>query len=247
MIITEEQKTESKAFFKEALGILNESNTSYIIGGAFAVYQHTGIYRNTKDLDIFCKHNEYPKILKTFMGKGFRTELTDARWLAKIRQGDYYIDIIFDTVNNICKVDDSWFKFAERGVYEGLDVLFMAPEELIWLKSYVQNRERFDGADINHIILKSGRNLNWQRLLERLDQHWHILLAELLIFQFTYPSEYNQIVPKWIFDELIRRVSEQYDLPQAEEKVCRGPLLDQTQYAIDIKEWEYKVTTIMTI
>jgi hypothetical protein len=247
MIITDEQKMESTAFFKEALEILAECEATYIIGGAFAVFYHTGIYRNTKDLDIFCRHSEYPRILKCFMAKGFKTELTDARWLAKIHKGEYYIDVIFDTVNNICKVDDSWIANAIKGDFEGFNVMFLAPEELIWLKSYVQNRERFDGADINHILLKKGKNLDWKRLLDRIDQHWHILLAELLIFQFVYPSEYRDIVPKWLFDELIRKTVEQYDIPGSYDKVCRGPLIDQTQYAIDIREWGYKVATITTV
>jgi hypothetical protein len=247
MIITDEQKRESTAFFKEALEILSESKANYLIGGAFAVFQHAGIYRNTKDLDVFCKHSEYPKILKSFAAKGFKVELTDIRWLAKIRKGEYFIDVIFDTVNNICKVDDSWFKYATKGEYEGMEVKFLAPEELIWLKSYVQNRERFDGADINHIILKAGKNMDWKRLLDRLDQHWHILLAQILIFQFVYPADYHDIIPKWLFDELISRSNEQYDLPESGEKVCRGPLIDQTQYAVDIKQWDYKVVTITTI
>jgi hypothetical protein len=227
--------------------VLAECGATYIIGGAFAVFHHTGIYRNTKDLDIFCRHSEYPRILKCFMAKGFKTELTDARWLAKIHKGEYYIDVIFDTVNNICKVDDSWMANATKGVFEGFDVMFLAPEELIWLKSYVQNRERFDGADINHILLKKGKDLDWKRLLDRLDQHWHILLAELLVFQFVYPAEYQNIIPKWLFDELIRKTVEQYDIPGSSDKVCRGPLIDQTQYAIDIREWGYKVTTITTV
>ena len=43
------------------------------------------------------------------------------------------------------------------------------------------------------------------------------------------------------------RAYEQYDLPPSLEKVCRGPVIDQTQYMIDIKEWDYKVTTIKTV
>jgi hypothetical protein len=247
MIITEEQKKESTAFFKEALGILAESKINYLIGGAFAVFQYSGIFRNTKDLDVFCKYNDFPKILKSFKDKGFKVELTDARWLAKIIKGEYFIDIIFDTTNNICRVDDSWFQYATKGYFEGIEVKYLAPEELIWLKSYVQNRERFDGADINHIILKNGKNIDWKRLLDRMDQHWHILLAQIILFQFVYPADYLNIIPKWLFDELIRRANEQYDLPETTDKVCRGPLIDQTQYAIDIKQWNYKVVTITTI
>lgn len=247
MIVTEEQKKEAHSFYKEALEGLNESGAPYMLGGAFALFHHTGIYRDTKDLDVFCRSGDYPKIMKYFSARGYRTELTDARWLAKIFKGDYFIDIIFDTVNNICTVDDSWFNNASKGEFAGMPVLFLPAEELIWCKIYVQNRERFDGADVNHIILKSGRNLDWKRVLGRLEQHWHLLLAQILMFQFVYPSDFADIIPKWLFDELIRRAQEQYDLPPSVAKICRGPIIDQTQYNVDIKEWDYKVQTMRSV
>ncbi|MDB5191257.1 MAG: hypothetical protein JWQ96_820 [Segetibacter sp.] len=246
MVVTEEQKREAHAFYKEAIQLLHESGTNFMLGGAFAMFHYTGIYRDTKDLDVFCKPSEYPKILKFFAEKGFATELTDARWLAKVFKGEYFIDIIFDTVNNICTVDDSWYDNATTAEFVGEAVKMLPAEELIWCKIYVQNRERYDGADVNHIILKWGKNLDWKRILFRLDAHWHLLLSQLIMFQFVYPSEYHEIIPKWLFDELMGRAQEQYDLPSAVERVCRGPVIDQTQYSIDIKEWDYKVSTIKT-
>ena len=139
--------------------MLNDSGAAYMLGGAFAFFHYTGIFRDTKDLDVFCKSSEYPKIMKFFSEKGYKTELTDVRWLAKIFKNEYYIDIIFDTVNNICRVDDLWYKHAVQADFKGLKVLLVAPEELIWAKIYVQNRERFDGADVNHLILKTGKDL----------------------------------------------------------------------------------------
>ena len=247
MIVTEEQKKESRLFYQEALNLLKETGTNFMLGGAFAIFQYTGIYRDTKDLDVFCKVSEFPTILKHFSDKGYRTELTDVRWLAKIFKGDYFIDIIFDTVNNICRVDDTWYKRATPCVFCEVPVKMIPPEELIWCKLYVQNRERFDGADLNHIILRQGKTLDWNHLLFRMDQHWHLLLMQILSFQFVYPSEYHDIIPKWLFDELIRRANEQYDIPPSLEKVCRGPIIDQTQYEVDIKEWNYKVCTIKTV
>ena len=247
MIVTEEQKREAHAFYKEALGLLEECGTNFMLGGAFAFFNYTGIYRDTKDLDVFCKPSEYSKIMKFFAEKGYRTELTDVRWLAKIFKGEYFIDIIFDTVNNICRVDDSWLRRATKARFVGVDVSLLAPEELVFCKLYVLNRERYDGADVNHVLLKTGKDFDWKRLLHHMDPHWHILLAQLIQFQFVYPSEYRDIIPKWLFDELIRRAQEQYDLPPAFEKVCRGPMIDQTQYEIDIKEWNYKTYTIKTV
>jgi hypothetical protein len=247
MIVTETQKRESRAFYKEALALLQETGTHFMLGGAFAMFHYTGIYRDTKDLDVFCKSSEYPAILKHFAEKGYRTELTDVRWLAKVFKNDYFIDIIFDTVNNICRVDDTWYERAVACEFCDTEVRMIPPEELIWCKLYVQNRERFDGADINHVLLKKGKDLNWKHVLFRMDQHWHLLLMQLLSFQFCYPADYHDIIPKWLFDELIRRANEQYDLPPAVEKVCRGPVIDQTQYQTDIKEWNYKSYTIKTV
>lgn len=173
--------------------------------------------------------------------------MSDIRWLAKIYKRQFFVDIIFDTVNNICRVDDSWFEHPTPGEYGGIPVKFMAPEELIWCKIYVQNRERYDGADVNHIILKAGKTLDWKKLFNRLDSHWHLLLMQFLSFQFVYPSEYQDILPKWLFEELMSRAQIQYDIPAPLERVCRGPIIDQTQYMVDIKDWDYKVTTIKTV
>ncbi|MDB5229939.1 MAG: hypothetical protein JWN76_744 [Chitinophagaceae bacterium] len=247
MIETAEQRKEAHAFYKEALETLNATNTQFMIGGAFSMFHYTGIYRDTKDLDVFCKASEYPAILKCFAAKGYETQLTDVRWLAKAFKGEYFIDVIFDTVNNICRVDDTWYDHATQAEFEGVNIKLIPPEELVWCKIYVQNRERFDGADVNHIIMKYGKKMDWKRLLSRFDQHWHLLLSAILMFQFVYPSEYREIIPKWLFDDLMKRAHEQYDLPSPIEKVCRGPVIDQTQYAIDIKEWDYKVTTIKTV
>ena len=246
MILTEKQKKEAHEFYEEALTLLINSGSNFMLGGAFAMFQYTGIYRDTKDLDVFCKPSEYPKIMKHFAEQGYKTELTDARWLAKIFKGEYFIDIIFDTVNNICRVDDTWYEHATAGEFAGIPIKFLPAEELVWCKVYVQNRERYDAADVNHILLKYGKKMDWKRLLFRLDQHWHLLLTQILIFQFVYPADYHEIIPKWLFDELMERAKEQYDLPPAVEKVCRGPVIDQTQYQIDIKEWNYKVSTIKT-
>lgn len=243
----EEDLKEATAFYKEALELLNESGEPFLLGGAFAIRHYTGIFRNTKDLDVFCKPSQYTRILKFFADKGYRVELTDSRWLAKVFKDDYFIDIIFNSVNNICTVDDSWYQYGIDDQFEGVPVKIIAPEELIWGKTYVQNRERYDGADVNHLLLKCGKTLDWKRLFARLDAHWQLLLDKLLLFQFVYPGDFRDIIPQWLFDELIKRAQEQYSIPSSVEKVCLGPLIDNTQYKIDVVEWNYKSITIKTV
>ncbi|UZJ64647.1 hypothetical protein OKW96_20280 [Sphingobacterium sp. KU25419] len=67
-------------------------------------------------------------------------------------------------------------------------------------------------------MLKYGKSVDWELLLKRLDPHWHLLLAQLLIFQFVYPADYREIIPQWLFDELMKRAAEQYELPSPVEK-----------------------------
>jgi predicted nucleotidyltransferase len=241
-----EMKMTADEFYTRVLNLLVEHNQPFLIGGGFALKMYTGIERDSKDIDIFCKASDYPHILKFISDHGFRIEQTDVRWLAKIFYNDIYIDLIFNTTNNICIVDDTWFHNAIEGECFGVPVKFISAEDLFWCKAYVQNRERFDGADVNHLMLKWGRKFNWDTIAKRFDQHWQILLSVFLMFQFVYPTE-RDLIPKDLFMNLITRASEQYDLPVPVEKVCRGPVIDQTQYETDIKDWNYKAMTIKTV
>jgi len=236
------QKKDSSEYYANSLKLLTKSQIPFLIGGAYAVKKFSGTDRVTNDLDIFCKTSDYPKILQLFREQGHNIEITDARWLAKIPEKEHPIDIIFNQVNEITPVDDTWFENAPIVNLFGVDVRLIPPEELIWIKSYVQNRSRFDGADICHIILTNGKNLDWKRLLTRMESDWEILLAHIINFRFIYPSDRN-IVPKWVMDELLSRIKIQLEVPNPKDKICRGSLLSRSEYNIDIKEWGFKDIT----
>jgi hypothetical protein len=242
----EEVKETSIAFYRDSLSLLSKSKIPFLIGGGFAFRHYTNIHRDTKDLDIFCKASEAFDILKFLSQNGFNTQITDARWIAKAFKGEYYIDLIFNTVNNICPVNDRWYEHAHTGELLGTTVRFISPEDLVWCKIYVQSRDRYDAADINHMILLKGKEMKWEELKKRMDQHWHLLLAQFLNYQFVYPSERDN-VPKWLFDDLLKRAAEQYEHAASLDKVCLGPIIDQIQYDIDILEGKFKVITSKTI
>jgi hypothetical protein len=39
--------------FREVLDLMNRENVAYVVSGTFALHEHTGIWRPTKDLDLF--------------------------------------------------------------------------------------------------------------------------------------------------------------------------------------------------
>lgn len=226
-------------FYRTALEQLLESGVPFLIGGAYAMREYAEIFRDTKDLDIFCTAGDYPRILECLGSHGYETEITDASWLAKAFCGDHFVDLIFNSGNGLCPVDESWFERARSVELFGLEVRLISSEEEIWTKLYIRDRHRFDGADVCHILRKQAPHLDWRHLLTRVEPHWEIFLAELLEFRFVYPSQ-RDTVPRWIMEELLSRARHQLDLPEPKDRICRGPMLSRTDYEIDIREWEYR-------
>jgi hypothetical protein len=230
-------------FYSEALKILNQSEIPYLVGGGLAVHIYAGIQREVHDLDIFCKAGDAQRIMKLFMDKEFQSQVIDPRWISKVYKNDDFVDLIFNSVNSLCPVDDSWFTHAQDKELFGVNTKVVGPEELIWCKIYIQDRTHFDWPDINHLILKQGKNIDWKHVLNRLEQHWPLLLGGLLNFRFVYPFDI-EIVPKWLMEELIERLKDQIDLPAMQGQVCLGPLLSQRDYVVDVEQWGYKTVNM---
>jgi len=226
-------------FYRSALAILVESQIPFMVGGAYAMRHYAGVVRDTKDLDVFCTTSDHVHLLHVLSEAGYATEITDATWLAKAFHGDHLLDLIFGSRNNVCPVDDSWFEHAPRVTLMDCEVLLVAPEEVLWTKALVQDRDRFDGADVMHLLRRQGRDLDWRRLLLRMEPHWEVLLAHLIQFRWIYPAE-RDIVPTWVMEELLSREHAQLTAPVSVEKICRGSLLSKLQYQIDIEEWGYR-------
>src|SRR5262249_56205933 len=136
---------------------------------------------------------------------GVRSEVSVPQWRGKAFDGDHLVDVIFSSGNGICRVDNGWFEHAEPARILGVPVRLVPPEEMIWSKGFVQERERFDGADIAHLIRSCGHRLDWARLLRRFGPNWRVLYAHLILFGFAYPGERDK-VPAWILEELGTRL-----------------------------------------
>jgi hypothetical protein len=112
-------------------------------------------------------------------------------------------------------------------------------EETIWSKAFVMERERYDGADIAHLLRACGERLDWTRLLARFDSHWRVLLSHLVLFGFVYPYE-RGCIPAFVMDTLLDRLQAEAQPPQTVRRLCQGPLLSKVQYAIDLDRWGYE-------
>lgn len=225
--------------FDRVIRVLVEGGVPFLVGGAYALQVYTGVRRPTKDVDLFLRATDCRRALDLLEKAGYRTELTDPVWLGKVFQGDSFLDLIFGSGNGICKVDDTWFANAPTATVLGHTVRLCAPEEMIWTKVFIMEPERYDGADVAHLIRACGRDLDWRRVLDRLEGHWELLLAHLVLYGYIFPSE-SEAVPSWVMEELLARMERWVDPHPSLARVCRGTLLSRYQYLADVQQWGYR-------
>ena len=227
---------ECDKFYRASMLVLEKANIPFLVGGAYAFGVYTGISRDTKDFDLFVQPKDVEAALAVLGAAGYGGERTFPHWLAKAKCGDDVIDLIYRAGNGLCEVDSTWFARAREGELLGLSVKLCAPEEIVWMKGYIMERERYDGADIAHLIECCAEQIDWEHLVRRFGPDWQVLLSHLILFGYVYPSEQKR-VPAYILDRLIDWL--QKDPSETVGRVCRGTLLSRQQYLHDIEERGY--------
>lgn len=226
---------EALACYQQAVECLAQAGIPFAIAGAFALHQHTGIWRSTKDLDIFLEPQQVPEALQQLEQRGFRTEIKDPVWLAKAYCGDYFVDLITALGNAAMLVDRSWIERSEPYRLFGIQCRVLGAEEIIASKIFVTRRERFDLADVVHLIRALGKRLDWKRLQYLMTGHEELLLWTLVFFAYVYPARV-ELIPRQLWNSLLQGLENHLDSPQADAPF-RGTLIDPNMFAIDVNEW----------
>lgn len=230
----------TRDFYVDIMRCLQAARVPFLIGGTYACERFTGLPRRTKDLDVFLRRRDFERALAVADNAGYRAECTSPHWLGKIFHGDDFIDLIYGSGNKVCPVDDGWFEFAVKETVLGVPVLLCPVEEMVWSKAFIMERERFDGADVNHLLYARAGQLDWPRLLSRFGAYWRVLLSHLILLEFAYPNE--DVVPREVMAMLTQRLinAEPARDPMSADRLCQGTLLSRSQYKIDVGYWDYQ-------
>src|SRR5213080_137108 len=225
-------------FHRRSVAAFHAAEVPFLIGGAYMVEVCGGVARSTKDFDLYIRPNHVNAAHHALARAGYKTELTFPHWLAKATYEGDMLDLIFRAGNGLCEVDDSWFDRARDDELLGMPVKHCAPEEMIWMKAYIMERERFDGADIAHILRCWAADMDWPHLVRRFGPDWRVLLSHLVLFGYIYPGERARI-PLAVLEELIARLRNEAKTA-GPERLCRGTLLSRQQYLVDVREWGFR-------
>ncbi len=236
--VTASELEAAERIYRDGLDALDALGLPFLVGGAYAFARYTGIERYTKDFDVFVEASNLEPVLGALAAAGFSIERRFPHWLAKARRGGNYIDVIYSSGNGLARVDGQWFEHAVPGEVLGRQVRLVPPEEMLWSKSFIMERERYDGADVVHLLRALASTFDWTRLIERFGRYWRVLLSHVVLFGFVYPGERDRI-PVWVMETLVGRLEQDLRTPASDERICQGTILSRQQYLPDVEQWGY--------
>ena len=229
---------DEREVYRRALGALNAAGVAYAVAGAYAIYEHTGIYRKTKDLDLFFEPSSVVAAARALRDAGFVMRLEDEHWLAKGTHGEYFIDLIYGMGNGVAFIDEGWITHSRPGILAATPVRIAPPEELIWHRLFISERHRHDMSDIVHLILCLGDEIDWHRLIGRVAGNWPLLLSQVLMFSYVYPGHKSNI-PSWVPERLLENAREMFARGEEDVDLTRGPMISRFSFTIDVREWGF--------
>jgi hypothetical protein len=229
---------DEREIYRRALEALNAAEVPYVVAGAYAIYEHTGIYRKTKDLDLFFEPRAVVPAARALRDAGFVTRLEDPHWLAKATVGEVFVDLIYGMGNGVAQIDDDWIRHSKPGILAATPVRIAPAEELMWHRLFIGERHRHDMSDVVHLILCLGDTLDWGRIMRRAEPHWQLLLAQLLTFHYVYPG-YGSNVPADVMERLLELATASPQPETEDLDYTRGPLISRFSFMIDVREWGF--------
>lgn len=183
---------EEQEIYTRVLVHCHKRHLPFALGGAAALGIYTGHWRNTKDLDLYVLPKHRNKAIQVFSEAGlsdFHCKTPyDRNWIYRASSGDALVDAIWAMANLRAQVDKEWIMSGPVASYEGIPVRFLPPEELIWSKLYVMQRERCDWPDIFNMLYATAQHLDWDRLVARLGDDVPLLRGVVDVFRWLCPS-----------------------------------------------------------
>lgn len=221
---------EYEAFYHRVLDVLEDHGIRFMLGGAISVNAYTGIWRWTKDLDVFLMPNDVARAREALEASGIEWVPMFDSWLAKAMEGDIFVDFIWRSANGMYPVDETWFERAPAIELMGRKLPVIPPEDVILCKVFVQARNRFDGGDVLHVIYRAHPLVDWERLAERGEQHANLLLSFVHLYRWAYPA-FQDAIPQSFVRRLEKIAERHRDIAVPP---FRGTLLDAVSFRVDV-------------
>jgi hypothetical protein len=191
--------------FRKVLALATQRRIPFALSGGLATSFYTGLWRNTKDMDVCVLPRDRDAMVQAAKDAGLH-DLHDEKpydrgWIFRATERGSIVDIIWRLANYHAEVDDAWLSLGPEVTIHGQTLRLVPPEEMIWSKIHVVQRERCDFPDIANILYSCGPQLEWTSLLERVDGEERLLASVMSFFAWLAPGRARRI-PRWVWNKL---------------------------------------------
>jgi|KBSMisStaDraftv2_1062788.scaffolds.fasta_scaffold54905_2 hypothetical protein len=183
--------------YRSAIRALRKEGIAFLVGGGFARAAFTGRWRDTKDIDFYVRPEDRGRAAQALTKAGFADYYAkhpyDRGWIYRSYKRNVIVDIIWAMANQRAHVDAAWFQHAPQLTIRGERVSLVPPEELLWCKLYIIQRDRCDWTDIFNLVREHGRQMDWPRLIRRIEEDVPLLRAMLTVYGWLCPTEIKKL------------------------------------------------------
>lgn len=215
------------ALYKTVIDKVREKGIRFALGGGLAFSEYAGRVRNTKDLDLYIFPWDREAAAQATAEVGFadyyEKEPYDRSWIFRSYKDPVIVDLIWTAPNHRMVVDPRWVTRGRDVVIRGTRLNLIPPEELIWAKMFVMQKDRCDWPDILNILSNMGHLLDWRHLLSRVDKDIALLAGLLSAFRWLSPERASKL-PAWIWERV--GLSRSWPEMSGETSIERAPVLD---------------------
>ena len=185
------------ATYRGAIEALRAADIRFLLGGGFALATYIGRWRNTKDIDFYIMHEDRDKTVDALAKAGFKDLFDqlpyDRKWIYRSTRDGLIVDIIWAMANQRAETDEIWFEKAPSAVVRGEQLGVVPLEEFLWCKLYIVQRDHCDWTDVFNVLYSVGPQVNWARLLARLEDDWPLLKAVLTVYGWLCPKQAKRL------------------------------------------------------
>jgi hypothetical protein len=125
----------------------------------------------------------------------------DRSWIYRASRGDIIVDAIWAMANHRATVADDWLRRGPEVTIRGEILRAIPVEELIWSKLYVLQRDRCDWGDVFNLLEAQAGLMDWEHLLDRLQEDQPLLASALAVFGWLSPERVDE-VPSMVWTRL---------------------------------------------
>jgi hypothetical protein len=206
----------------------------FAIGGGLAAMVYADHPRDTKDIDLYVQPKDREAMIKVVLDAGlsdyFDRNPYDRNWIFRSFRDDSIVDVMWAMANQRAQVDPEWLNGPSVSI-GGLSVRLVRPEETLWSKLYVLQKDRCDWPDAINMLSGMAADLDWAHLMRRTAEDTPLLAALVQVFQWICPDQCSALPPG-----VLDRLGSVRPSPIGMDLAARASLLDGRPWFVPILE-----------